>query len=234
MLSAIGNSPSLDWFLPARRAAVGGRGETRTNAPAEAAASPGEKNPEAADEAQGKSLSSSSEAVKPGGEPLSEGEQREVQELKKTDQEVRQHEQQHIAAGGSLVRGGASYSYQTGPDGKRYAVGGEVSIDTSEGRTPEETLSRARRIRAAALAPANPSPQDRSVAAAASQMEMRAIQEIAQKNMAESSGETTAGAENASGQIAPSPGESAAQAYRQASAFGQAESANAPRFSAFA
>jgi hypothetical protein len=135
------------------------------------------------------------------GNGLSEAEQREVGELKKIDRAVRQHEAQHIAAGGALVKGGASFSYQTGPDGQRYAVGGEVSIDTSKGRTPEETVNRARRIRAAALAPADPSPQDRSVAAFASQMEMQAMREIAQAKIDEAAESASENApENAAGE----------------------------------
>lgn len=117
---------------------------------------------------------------------LSEEEERRVEELAKTDRKVRQHEQAHMAAGGALVISGASYEYETGPDGKRYAVGGEVGISLAEGRTPEETLQRARQIRAAALAPADPSAQDRRIAAAAGQMEMRAMQEIAAQRMEES------------------------------------------------
>lgn len=111
--------------------------------------------------------------------PLSEEDQRRVSELQKRDREVRAHEMAHVAAGGSLVLRGASFSYETGPDGQRYAVGGEVTIDTSEGRTPQETLEKAARIRAAALAPADPSPQDREVAAMATQMAMRASMELA-------------------------------------------------------
>ena len=98
-----------------------------------------------------------------------------------------------MAAGGSLVTSSASYAYTEGPDGKRYATGGEVGIDTSSGRTPEETLSRARQIRSAALAPADPSPQDRSVAAAASQMEMQALQEIAKAQQEAAKGENSEG-----------------------------------------
>lgn len=86
----------------------------------------------------------------------------------------------HLAAGAGLVRGGPSYTYQRGPDGQLYAVGGEVSIDTSPGRTPEETIRRAQQIRAAALAPADPSAQDRQVAAAASRMELEAHIQAAQ------------------------------------------------------
>ena len=44
------------------------------------------------------------------------------------DREERQHEQAHLSAAGGHARGGPSYQYETGPDGKRYAVGGEVSI----------------------------------------------------------------------------------------------------------
>jgi hypothetical protein len=56
-----------------------------------------------------------------------------------------------------LVRGAASFEYTTGPDGKRYAVGGEVSIDTTEGRTPEETVVQgAENLCNAAMAPADP------------------------------------------------------------------------------
>ena len=217
MLSAIGHSFSPDWHTLAAR-----RGRGAGEPPAEAVAHPGDSGDPVAERRE--VAASENEAAGPGGAPLSEAEVREVEELKKADREVRQHEQQHLAAGGSLVRGGASYSYRLGPDGKRYAVAGEVGIDTSEGRTPEETLSRAGRIRSAALAPANPSPQDRSVAAAASQMAMRALQEIARNG----------GAENVSGERAGASGEDATRAYRQAGVFGLGESAGASRFSAFA
>ena len=97
-------------------------------------------------------------------------EQREViTQLQTRDAEVRSHEAAHQGAAGGLG-GAASYSFQVGPDGRQYAVGGEVSIDMSPGSTPDETIARAQRIRAAALAPADPSSQDRAVAAAASQM----------------------------------------------------------------
>ncbi|MCL2160852.1 MAG: hypothetical protein FWH56_03030 [Betaproteobacteria bacterium] len=116
-------------------------------------------------------------------EELSAPDRRQLETLKSTDRAVRAHEAAHMAAGGSLVTSGASYSYETGPDGQRYAVAGEVGIDTSKGRTPEETLVRAQQIRAAALAPADPSGQDRAVAAAAAQMAADARAEIARANM---------------------------------------------------
>jgi hypothetical protein len=110
---------------------------------------------------------------------LSDQEEARVRELKRRDAEVRNHEMAHVAAGGSQVQGGANFEYEVGPDGKRYAVGGNVSIDTSPGETPEESLIRAQTIRRAAMAPANPSPQDRQVAAQAMGMETAARKELA-------------------------------------------------------
>ncbi len=65
-----------------------------------------------------------------GRTELTAEEIKEVTELQKRDKEVRQHEYAHIAAAGAYSQG-VSFQYQTGPDGRRYAVGGEVSIDTS-------------------------------------------------------------------------------------------------------
>lgn len=114
---------------------------------------------------------------------LTPEEQQQVRRLVQTDRAVRAHEQAHLSVGADLVRGAAAYSYQTGPDNRRYAVGGEVSIDTSPGRTPEETIPKAQHIRATALAPVDPSPQDHSVAAQATRMENDARVELsAQKN----------------------------------------------------
>ncbi len=121
-----------------------------------------------------------------GPAELSEEEKAKVDELEKRDREVRQHEQAHMAAGGQYVRGGASYEYENGPDGKRYAVGGEVSIDTSTVvDDPQATIRKAQAIRRAALAPAEPSGQDRSVAASASRMETQARQELSEDRMEE-------------------------------------------------
>lgn len=114
-----------------------------------------------------------------------EQEKKVVEELKARDREVRSHEQAHVAAAGGLAQGGPSYTYQYGPDGRAYAIGGEVNIDTSPGRTPEETIDKARQIRAAALAPSDPSDQDRAVAAAAAQLEAQARQELTQQQAQE-------------------------------------------------
>lgn len=136
---------------------------------------------------------------------LTEEEQKQVEELKKRDQEVRTHEAAHLAAAGELAKGGPTFTFQTGPDGRHYAIGGSVQIDTSKGRTPEETITKAQRIRAAALAVAEPSPQDVKVASQASRMEAEAAAEL-QKERAEEAEEAAENRESAE----PANGETAA------------------------
>lgn len=121
--------------------------------------------------------------IEPG---LTQEEKLLVQELEKTDSEVRAHEMAHIAAGGEYITSGATFTYQQGPDGKNYAVGGEVGIDTSpEPGDPEATLKKMRQVRAAALAPAQPSSQDLKVASKAASLSAKAMAEITQLQVAE-------------------------------------------------
>lgn len=167
MLSGVASAPS--GFVPAAMSAVGGQGQSGAAQLSQAATAKG-------------GLSQSGQ--------LSLDDQRRVAELKKTDREVRQHEQAHMAVGADLITSGPSYEYEKGPDGARYAVAGEVGIDTSKADKPEDTLAKAKHIRQTALAPANPSDQDRRVAALASQMEMSALQEIARNKQQEAQGST--------------------------------------------
>ena len=118
-------------------------------------------------------------------EELSPEQSQAVEKLKKRDQEVKAHEKAHAAAGAGIVQGGATYQYQRGPDGKMYAVGGEVKIDTSPERDPEDTIRKMQQVRKAALSPTQPSAQDRSVAAQASQIEAEARAELTKKNTEE-------------------------------------------------
>lgn len=112
---------------------------------------------------------------------ISEQELQQLRTLKTRDLVVRAHEAAHLAAASGIVIGGASYSYQRGPDGAQYAIGGEVSIDTSKvAGDPNATLQKAQQIQAAALAPTQPSAQDRTVAARAAQMAIEAKAEISQ------------------------------------------------------
>ncbi len=102
-----------------------------------------------------------------------------IDQLAARDREVRAHEQAHAAVGGQLA-GSPSYQYERGPDGVSYAIAGEVSISSGAvPGDPEATLANARIVQQAALAPADPSPQDRRVAADAAQLQQQALQEIA-------------------------------------------------------
>ncbi len=112
-------------------------------------------------------------------ESLKEAENRQIiTKLQARDSEVRAHEAAHLAAAGGIASGGASFTYQRGPDGKMYAVGGEVPISISGGSSPQETIKQMRQVAAAALAPADPSPQDYAVASSARSEEMRALAEL--------------------------------------------------------
>ncbi len=149
------------------------------------------------EEARG--VSASGRVSSGGTGELTPEEQRVVRQLEQTDRKVRVHEQAHLSVGADLVRGGATYGYEVGPDNKRYAVSGEVSIDASPGKTPAETIPKAQHIRATALAPVDPSAQDHRVAAAASQMEIDARMELAQQRSDEiRSGVSENGADSAS------------------------------------
>jgi hypothetical protein len=100
--------------------------------------------------------------------------------LSATDRKVRAHEQAHLNAAAGYATGGASYTFAKGPDGNLYAVGGEVSLDVSpDPSDPQKTLEKARIVEAAADAPADPSAQDRAVAAMASQMAQTAESQLA-------------------------------------------------------
>lgn len=111
---------------------------------------------------------------------LSEEEVEKVDELKSRDQEVRVHEQAHAAVGGQYA-GSPSYEYERGPDGKSYAVGGEVQIDVSPvNGDPEATIQKMQVVRRAAMAPAQPSAADRAIAAEATNKATQARAELAQ------------------------------------------------------
>ncbi len=138
---------------------------------------------------------------------LSEKERQVVDQLRTQDREVRAHEQAHKAAAGSYAQGAPTFKYETGPDGKRYAVGGEVKIDLSPvPGDPRKTITKAQTVQRAANAPSNPSAQDRQVASQAAQMAAEARRELIIKqaeerdevNKASSPGTTDSGKGEAS------------------------------------
>jgi len=110
---------------------------------------------------------------------LSQDEKQLVIDLQTRDAEVKAHEAAHQSGGAST--GAATYTYQQGPDGKMYAIGGEVSVSFQTGSTPQETIANAQAVIASALAPADPSGQDMAVASSAMVMMMKAQQQLARE-----------------------------------------------------
>ena len=161
----------------------------------------------------------------PAGErPLSSEQKDLVTKLAARDTAVRAHEAAHQAAAAGLG-GGASFTYETGPDGKRYAVGGEVPVSLRSGRTPQETLSNAQTVRSAALAPADPSSQDLAVAAQATQMEAAARQQMAQVQSHGGSGSGDGGGGGSGRPVAGAQGHRGATGAVGATTGGQATAA---------
>ncbi|WP_298842682.1 putative metalloprotease CJM1_0395 family protein [uncultured Roseobacter sp.] len=120
---------------------------------------------------------------------LTDAEERMVDAMKARDSEVRRHEQAHAAVGGSYASA-PSYTYQVGPDGKRYAVGGEVQIDVSPvPDDPAATMTKMEVVKAAALAPAEPSSADRKVAAMADAQRAQAAADLTALRAAERRGD---------------------------------------------
>jgi len=141
---------------------------------------------------QGDRNTEATDADNKSNDPLtdpSSAEYAQIQELAARDTEVRAHEQAHLSAAGQHATSGPTYSYQTGPDGKQYAIGGEVGIDVSAvPDDPEATIAKMEVVQRAATAPAEPSGQDMRVAAQAAQTASAARAELASQQFAEMQG----------------------------------------------
>ncbi|WP_258405535.1 putative metalloprotease CJM1_0395 family protein [Shewanella sp. FJAT-52076] len=108
----------------------------------------------------------------------------EVRQLEARQAEVLAHERAHAAVGGQFARA-PNFEYELGPDGKRYATGGEVSIDiASVHGNPQATINKMQQVYAAAMAPVNPSQADLSVAAEALRKIELAKDELASERLA--------------------------------------------------
>ena len=161
---------------------------------------------------------------------LDEAELKQLTELKARDREVRAHEAAHQAVGGQYA-GSISYVYERGPDGAQYAVGGEVSISTSPVRgDPQATIDKMRVVRAAALAPAEPSPQDRAVAAEAMQLMLQAQAELSSElGRTDESGQSEVSEDQAGDESSAKQSQEATNAYQVISGVGSNDvSANPP------
>lgn len=125
------------------------------------------------------------------GKELTEQEIKQVDKLKSREKEVITHELRHQSVGGQYASA-PSYGKEKGPDGRSYITDGSVQISVSEESTPEKTISKMQQVYAAALAPAEPSSADRSVAAKAKSIEASARAELAEEKAQEASGSESA------------------------------------------
>lgn len=142
-----------------------------------------ERDPEGRSEQDSSGQSGSGQSSQQEAEQQST-EQRKLAELKRRDAEVRAHEQAHASVGGDLASA-PNYEFELGPDGKQYAVGGEVNIDLAMvPGDPQATIVKMQKVKAAALAPAEPSAADRSVATEAAKRILQAQAELSQQNVA--------------------------------------------------
>jgi len=131
------------------------------------------------------------------GASLDSEQQQIIRELARRDIEVRNHERIHASVGGRYTSA-PSYTYERGPDGRLYAVSGEVRIDTTPvPNNPEATLEKALTIQRAALAVPDPSPADRSAAAQARMMAAEARAEISAADRAEATANRPVGNDEA-------------------------------------
>lgn len=148
--------------------------------------------------------SRASEAQSPANATgLSDAEQARLRELEARDREVKAHETAHQAVGGRYT-GAASFTFARGPNGRLYAVGGEVAIDLSAvPGDPDATIAKLRQVRRAALAPLEPSAQDRNIAARA---EAGIRQAQADKRVAAAEERAAAGVSESPQSAEPLPG----------------------------
>lgn len=133
---------------------------------------------------------------------LTPQEQQQLAELKQTDAQVKAHEHAHKSTAAGLTTSGPNYEYETGPDGKKYAVAGDVNVSYQKSSDPEVNLKNAQQLKAAALAPADPSSQDRKVAMQADREIAQARQEIMEEQKQTEEEEETS-ATSAAGSMTP-------------------------------
>ncbi|MFN4010909.1 MAG: putative metalloprotease CJM1_0395 family protein [Pannonibacter sp.] len=188
------SSPSPGGTDAGQAAAQAQAQQQDATADASAAASSGDSEP----------VTGASSEEDPDQDGLTEEEEEQVEKLKQRDREVRAHEQAHARVGGPYASA-PSYTFQQGPDGGRYAIGGEVQIDTSPESEPEATVRMMQIVIRAALAPAEPSSQDLRVA----QLARSQLQEAQSQARAEAAaalrGEEEGAAEAGQASVATGP-----------------------------
>ncbi|WP_051347127.1 putative metalloprotease CJM1_0395 family protein [Thiomicrorhabdus chilensis] len=186
MISAnINDSAAFSGVAFKTQASVFAKNQSLPTQPAVAVVDPTRTQVSPSSDSRASSSETNNSRIEPSNSSLNstqdpaEAVQQVINQLKSRDAQVRAHERAHLSVAGAYATGGASYVYQVGPDGQRYAIGGEVGIDTSPvAGDPQATLQKAMVVQRAALAPAEPSSQDMRVASLAVQMAMQARMEL--------------------------------------------------------
>ncbi len=91
---------------------------------------------------------------------LSDNEQKAVNELKSRDKEVRLHEAEHMRNPELISVGGPKFTYAIGPDGKAYAIGGNVTLTTGKPKSPEDAMQKAMALKNSSMGVGEPSSKD--------------------------------------------------------------------------
>ena len=105
-------------------------------------------------------------------DPAGNAAQRMIRKLEESDMMVRAHERAHYQAAGGYALGEPTYKKVIGPDGRAYAVEGEVKIDLAPvAGDPAATRRKAQILQNAALAPAGPSGADYAALDAISELD---------------------------------------------------------------
>ena len=89
------------------------------------------------------------------GPGLSPEEQQAIARLARRDRAVRAYERAHVLIGGSLVQAYPTYTYQRGPDGDYYAIGGEMTLGLAADSVHRDFATDIQAMRAATSAPAD-------------------------------------------------------------------------------
>lgn len=110
----------------------------------------------------------------------------DVRQLAQMERSVREHERSHMVAARDLAISSPNYRLEHGPDGREYAVGGEVNISASTvSGDAQGTIDKALKIERAALAPADPSTKDMQVAAQARAIASKAYRKLSRDQLME-------------------------------------------------
>lgn len=191
--SALDSPPASPPAAPAASPPAGAAVSAEAVGAGDAAATDGALPASRYEGAAGIAASRSADPLQAG---LSEEQLAAVAALAQRDREVREHEMAHVVAGRPWA-GPAVYVYQTGPDGRRYAIGGFSPIDVApiEG-DPEATAEKMRIVIAGAMAAQPPSGADRHVAAVAQARLQAALAAISDASRLARAGDE-AGAEQA-------------------------------------